>query len=267
MRTILVATDFSASAKNASEYAIDLAKHLHTSVELVHAFDVPFTFSDSGMQYIDIEEIEKNTQESLVAEVERLKELNPSVEVKFQSCIGRIIDCINDISSRIKPCLIVFGMSGENDSFLWGSTAITALRSFNVPVLIVPKNAKWAGVQHLCYAVNYQKVNENTPFHYIKEWAKLFSGQLTVFNVHKVHEYAEPPANLKEALKDMNPRYESWESDNFEIGMQNFLSANNFDWLVIIPQKHGFFDRLRHNSRSRQITKVSSIPVLSFYEK
>lgn len=267
MSRIIVATDFSVAAKNAADYALHLADYFKMSLELVHSFDVPFTFSDTGMQYIDIQELERNTEEALQGEMSRLTVINKDIHISYRSCVGRINDCINDIVSRETPMLIVFGMSGENDSFLWGSTAVSALRSFTVPVLIVPKNVKWHGVQHLCYAVNYKKLRDTTPYHSVVEWTRKFSDKLTVFNVHNVGEYIEPPKVLKESLSGIASEYISQECDNFEIGIQDFLTENNFDWLIIIPQKHGFFDRIMQSSRSHKIAKVSSIPILSFYER
>ena len=266
MSKIIVATDFSAAAKNASEYALHLADYFNASLKLVHSFDVPFTFSDIGMQYIDIHELERNTEEALQEEISRLTAIKNHIQVTYRSCVGRIHDCLNDIINREEPILIVFGMSGENDNFLWGSTAVTALRFYKVPVLIIPKTASWQGIQNICYAVNYKKLHNNTPYHSVKNWAKKFTGKLTVFNVHQVGQYKEPPSVLKDALKGIETNYVSQESDNFQIGIQDFLTKNNFDCLIIVPQKHGFFDRIMNTSRAEQITKVSSVPILSFYE-
>lgn len=267
MNKILVATDFSDAAKNAATYALHVAKYFNASLELIHSFDVPFTFAESGIQYLDIEELERNTKDALHNETKRLEKIDENIGVSYRSCIGRIYDCLNDIVERENPLLIVFGMSGETDTFLWGSTAVSALRSFDAPVLIVPKNAEWKGVQNVCYAVNYKKLHDSTPYEKVVDWSKKLSDKLTVFNVYQPNNYTEPPQKLKQALANVHTDYVSFESENFEQGIQDFLSKNDFNWLIIIPQKHGFFDRLMHDSRSKQIARVSSIPVLSFYEK
>lgn len=267
MKNIIIATDFSDVAKNAAVYALHLAKYLETSLELVHAYEVPYNFSDTGIQYIDFEQVEQNARESLKDEAQRLQDLDASVSVMYSSCVGRITDCLLDLSEEKKPIMIVFGMSGASDSFLWGSMAIAALRSFYVPVLIVPRNAHWQGVKDICYAVNYEKLNENTPHTRVKEWCEKLNGLLTIFNVHPPGKKSQPPEALKAAFEEKDVRYISFEASDFESGIQNFLSNHQFDWLVIIPLKHGFFDRLLNSSRSKQITKVSSIPVLSFYNE
>jgi nucleotide-binding universal stress UspA family protein len=46
MKTILVPTDFSEAAKNAAEYAINLAKVLNTKVTLFHVYHVPLPISE-----------------------------------------------------------------------------------------------------------------------------------------------------------------------------------------------------------------------------
>ena len=49
MKTILVPTDFSATADNACKYAIELARQTQAGIILMHTYETPVLYSDMPM--------------------------------------------------------------------------------------------------------------------------------------------------------------------------------------------------------------------------
>ena len=65
MKTIVVPTDFSASAEHASIYAAELAKSINATVLLLHVYQMPITMSDFPVLIISAEELKNNADKGL----------------------------------------------------------------------------------------------------------------------------------------------------------------------------------------------------------
>jgi hypothetical protein len=94
MNTILLATDYSPAAQNAAIYAMHLSEHLQANLELVHAYVIPFAYTDSPVPLLNIDEIQKIAEDSMDVELRRLKTLSPATNITTKIMPGDIIDCL-----------------------------------------------------------------------------------------------------------------------------------------------------------------------------
>src|SRR6186713_953667 len=88
MKTIVVATDFSASAENAMLYAGQLASTINASVLLLHVYQVPVGMNDLPVLMISTEELKTNAESGLTRAKELCKKNFASIEVKTESRLG-----------------------------------------------------------------------------------------------------------------------------------------------------------------------------------
>lgn len=268
MNTILLATDFSPSAQNAAVYALELSRQLQTRLELVHAYVIPFAYTDSPVPLLNIEEIQKIAEESMEAELQRLQKLAPEHQITTRILPGDIIDCLTEIIEETPPMLVIMGTSGEgSDSILWGSMAVKALRHLKAPVLAVPANVSWRPVHKLCFAADYTQVSEHTPAAEIVRWAKNMDAGVTVIHVDKPEQAVTPPPMLVSMLAELQPQYHAIINENIEGGVAEFLQEHQIGWLLVIPKKYGFFESLFHKSRTKLLTQVSNVPVLALHQE
>jgi nucleotide-binding universal stress UspA family protein len=267
MNTILFATDYSPAAQNAAIYAMHLSEHLQANLELVHAYVIPFAYTDSPVPLLNIDEIQKIAEDSMEVELRRLKTLSPDINITTKIMPGDIIDCLNERIEENPPMLIVMGTSGQgSDSMLWGSMAVKALRSLKAPVLAVPANVAWKPVSKICFAADYDQVSEHTPSTEILTWARLMGATLNVIHVDKPEKAVTPPITLVNMLELANPQYHAIINENIEGGVAEFLQEHNIGWLLVIPKKYGFFESLFHKSRTKLLTQVSNVPVLALHQ-
>jgi nucleotide-binding universal stress UspA family protein len=268
MNTILLATDYSPAAQNAAIYAMHLSEHLQANLELVHAYVIPFAYTDSPVPLLNIDEIQKIAEDSMEVELRRLKTLSPQINITTKIMPGDIIDCLNERIEENPPMLIVMGTSGQgSDSMLWGSMAVKALRSLKAPVLAVPANVAWKPVGKICFAADYDQVSEHTPATEILTWARLMEATLDVIHVDKPEKAVTPPIALVNMLELANPQYHAIINENIEGGVAEFLEEHNIGWLLVIPKKYGFFESLFHKSRTKLLTQVSNVPVLALHQE
>jgi nucleotide-binding universal stress UspA family protein len=267
MNTILLATDFSPSSQNAAVYALHLAKHLNARLELVHAYIIPFAYTDSPVPLLNLEEIQKISEDSIDTESNRLHAMGLDVEISTKLLPGDIVDCLTEIIEETPPMLVVMGTSGiGEDSMLWGSMAVKSLRTLKAPVLVIPSNVTWKPVRKICFAADYSQVSDHTPGAEILLWAERVNASLDVIHVDKPDTAAEAPAELKSMLASLNPNYHAIINDNIETGVASFLEDHEIGWLLVIPKKYGFFENLFHKSRTKLLTHVSNAPVLALHQ-
>ena len=84
MKTILVPTDFSKSASNAAEYAVNLAKEIKATVLLFHVYHVPVFTSETDIMLMTPNDFQKEKEEYLKKEATNLSEKN-GVESRNES--------------------------------------------------------------------------------------------------------------------------------------------------------------------------------------
>ncbi len=268
MNTILLATDYSPAAQNAATYAANLALHLNASLEMVHAYTIPFAYTDAPVPLLNIEEIQRIAEESMASERVRIRQLFPELHCTTKILPGDIIDCLSERIEEHSPLLVVMGTSGNNaDSFLWGSMAVKALRQLKGPVLAIPVQAAWEPVQRICFAADYEQVSAQTPCEEVLRWSRQMNAALDIVHVDKPGAHTPPPTLLLEALHPLNPAFHSLAADHLEAAVASFLRERKVDWLLIIPRKYGFFESLFHKSRTKLLATVSNVPVLALHQE
>lgn len=268
MNKILIATDYSPAAQNAAAYALELARALDASLELVHAYVIPFAYTDSPVPLLNIDEIQKIAEESMEAELDRLRKLSPASRITTRILPGDIIDCLTEIIQEAPPVLVVMGTSGQgSDSILWGSMAVKALRNLKAPVLAIPADVRWQPVTRICFAADYDQVSEHTPAAEIIRWVQLLDASVEVIHVDKPEQAVTPPPLLVQMLEPVRPRYHAIINENIEGGVAEFLQEHKIGWLLVIPKKYGFFENLFHKSRTKLLTQVSNVPVLALHQE
>jgi len=135
--TILCATDFSAAATRAVDYAVSLAEHSHARLVLVHVLDwvVP---------QVMVARIEESRPQWELEALEQLRQLVPAstrqvCQVEERVGAGRAADEIIRLAAETSTDLVVAGVSGSGalDRALLGSVTHAVVHGATCPVLTV----------------------------------------------------------------------------------------------------------------------------------
>ena len=135
---ILLATDGSAPAERATDFAASLATRFHSKVTVLHAFTpVPATLGEpnySRALYETLDEA-KTLVENAAA---RLRELGV-IDVETDTIEGPAGNAILGVAETRKPDLIVIGARGLStwQGILLGSVSTTVTQRAECPVLVV----------------------------------------------------------------------------------------------------------------------------------
>lgn len=266
MDTILVATDFSEMAQNAADYAVGMAVHTDASVLLVNAYQLLFTGENSLGNMQEMELVKNIAENSMKAEQERLQAHVPNLKLETYLSPGSILNTIEELCEQLKPMLVIMGSSGASGSLLWGSTSSAAFRELKVPVLAIPAGFRWEPVKSLCFAADYLNIEDAGPVNAVAYWLSRFHAKLFMLHIDKPGEKTEPSTAFQQAFASLDPVYINTENSDLEKGVQEFLKSHSTDWLVIMPHKHSFFERLFAIGSTKKLAHINSHPILAVHE-
>ncbi len=277
MKTILVPTDFSETAKNAAQFAISFAKQVQAKrIILYNAFQSPVV-TDPNMalvDVVDIKELQKSSEENLQRFKMILKPFcSPDIAIDTISEYGMLAVDINDVCQAQHADAIVMGVTGTGklSETLIGSFAIDVARHAKIPVIIVPPGAGFTEINEIMLACDFSKVVESTPVGPIKRILDETGARLFVVHVdhNKKHYTEETPFEslmLDTLLQGYKPEYHFVDNENFVDGINNFALEKQVDLIITIPKKIGWFEGLFHKSHTKALAFHSHVPIMIVHE-
>lgn len=272
MKKILAATDFSADALNAVNYAADMAVSIDASLVLLNVYQLPLSFGDVPVAvYLDdlVKEAEKNIgdiQEQLN------KRMNGKLVIETMIKNGAYYEALEEACEEIKPYAVVTGCQGKTAAqrLLFGSHAVYAMQHLKWPMITVPAGASFAAIKNIGFASDFDGVVDITPVDEIKLLVNDFKASLHILNTGKEDTF-EPEVvfesgMLQELLAGLNPSYHFITNENVEDGILQFAKENSIDLLIVLPKKHNLLDKMMHKSHTKQLVLHSHVPVMALHE-
>ncbi len=144
MKNILIATDLSPAARNATDYGLRLAAALGAQVTLMSAYEqLPILAVDS-LALLTTGDVVGIAQQKLQHEVENLTR-EQSLPVHVLAREGNSTQAVLDAAEEIGADLIIAGFTGTAKALRksFGSTATGLARKTKIPLLIVPQQARY----------------------------------------------------------------------------------------------------------------------------
>lgn len=274
MKTIIVPTDFSVIADNAMRFAADMAKQIHASLLLLHVYQIPVAISEVPMPTVNVEELQKASEEKLKKLKEGLEMLSDyKLKIYTEARMGDVVDELQNVCDTVQPFAVVMGTKGATklERVLFGSVTLTAMKHLEVPVMIVPPGSRYKPIHKIGLACDFKDVVAATPEKEIKTVVKEFNAELHVLNVdyqNQRFEASTPEESylLHNMLAEMKPQYHFIEKENIEEGINEFAETNNLDFVIVIPKRHNLIDGLFHKSHSKEMAFHSHVPVMAIHE-
>lgn len=270
MKTVLIATDFSDAARNASSYGIALAKEMGAHVLLFHSYKLSTPGAGLGVS-VSGYGVKMQTDAKLQEEAARLDIDNKNIQVVSDE--GDPAEAIITIAAEKKVAFIITGMKGigKNLKKIFGSTATSLLKDTSVPVIIVPEAAIYRKPEKLVFA-------SDTPVedHYIPQQltsvTNLLKSTLQVVKVVKDgsnERIALPNSSSKEndAVAGNQASFTTIEGKDVTNALNDFMEEQRADILVMLPHKHAWTDKLFKKSETKEMVFHTKIPLLILPEK
>ena len=269
MKTIIIATDFSDTAKNAAQYAIEIAQHLKANLVILHVFQMPINYSELPV-VIDFEKMIKAAEQELETLKMELHTSFGSVSIDTQVIVGSFLMELNKVCEKLNPYVVVIGTQGKTatERLFFGSEAVNTIKHLEWPVISVPLSSKYDGIKKIAFACDFEDV-QSIPVDSIKSFISDFKAALHVINTgnqskHSIEVFSES-IHLMNLLEEVKPIYHYIESKDVEAGTMRFADSNEMDLLIILPKHHSLVDRLLFNAHTNEFVLHSHIPLLALH--
>ncbi len=271
MKTVIVLTDFSPAALNATNYAADMALAIKANILLFHVYQLPLSVSDTPIVLLSVEEMKEAAENKLAQLKKELEHITSgALEILTEARLGNLSDEAEDCCKKSEPFAVVMGTKGHSavERALFGSNTITVIKHLSSPVICVPIGKEYGlGIKKIGLACDFREVKEATPVPVIKTLVKEFQAELYLLNVdHDNHQFkAETPEQsvlLHTAFEELNPQYHYLENRDIEDGINEFAETNNLDLVITIPKKHKLLEGLFKKSSTKQLVFQSHVPVM-----
>ena len=275
MKTFIVPTDFSNTARNAAIYAVQIAATVQDAkIILYNVFDKGSIdtdgFSDKDKMAAAIEMMEMSMQ-SIKSD---MLNVDSSVEITCVAEQGNsLIDSLENFAVKQHADLIIMGITETNkvEQVLLGSNTLDMVNRNVCPVIIVPQHSRFKGIKNVLLASDFKNVEETVPAKSIQAILDLFKSDVHVVNVDSDHfvelteEYKEEKAKMEFILEGYNTQYSFIRQYDFIEAIGQFAADKDIDLILTIPKKHSLLSKLFVTSTTKKLAYQSELPIVAIH--
>ncbi|MBK9511417.1 MAG: universal stress protein [Cytophagaceae bacterium] len=270
MKTILIATDFSAGSENARKYGLSLAKNNGHSVKYIHAYTPPVL--DPNIPVGLIEETFTETISVIEDNLKKIVEqdLQMGVKSSFLISYSDINSMIEDASQDIDLEMVIVGKTGHTGFLdkVIGSTAEHLVNHIKSPLLIIPEEYDGDIYELICYASELEYDEEKFIEKTLK-WKQHSKNNLIIGHIFEKYGLNLRPDSqflnsINKSFKNSGIKIIEKAAKTFHRGIVDLIQEEKISLLVLTTHKRGFLDGLINPSKTKSIISDTKIPVLVF---
>ena len=268
MKTIIVATDYSAEAANAAEFAAAVAAEKGHQLVLFNFSEISIHVLNarvSGNAIDEMLEIYRNNLNKTAQALSKKYNVKVTPHLATGNFYESLVACINQFDAAA----VVMGMANKSvEQDLLGNTTTSTIHKLQFPILAIPVTTKYKGIHKILFACDMEKGVEEKVLENIHEIAATFGAAVEVFYVNdKVEQLlgAEETEHIAidKTFTGINYYYKNVQSRSIIDAIQDEIKETNADLLIMAPYKYGFWDSMVHRSKTRMMASGNNVPLLS----
>lgn len=284
MKTLLAIVNEPKESKGFLLYVAGMAINLSAQVKILNVYTpvkYPMGITDnSGLGTLEMQ----RNQENLIDESEKiLKKYSAEITEKIANHVfvdvlsskGFAAEKADDLVSNNKADMLV--LEGQQDDGFWLQTSsnMDIIEKVNCPVWIIPKGAVYKPFTDVVYATDYKREDIaslkkliNTFPHYSPNITALHITDSNDFDERIKKEGFIEMLQKQTAYKQLSVKavYQSKHDDLTEL-INEVALKNNADLLVLLKENKSFFKRIFNTSQTKELLKITVLPVLIYHEK
>jgi len=272
MNTILVATNFSATSRNALHYVSELMKGQNdVSITLLHTYLIPITYTGEGVALTAVKEALDELEGKMNNEAEWLQENYPQYTFNTKILVGDLQDGIETLLDDTGFDLIVMGAPSEYSELTgWDKDVLNVLIELPVPVLTVPAHIPYQPIQNIAFACDFRQKIEHVPQNGVQRMKEVTGAHLHIVNViadpsQENDHWRTGKERLEQIFGNNDVTYHVMRDAKVIDCIIHFVQENKIDCLFVMPGRHGFWYSLFHKSHTKQLAKLNKLPVIALH--
>jgi len=271
MKKILLPTDFSQNADNAIGYALDLFRGQECVFYLLNTFMPTTEHEEYYPWHNDIEEsTPRKSKKKLTALIDRFTAAFEDQKYMFvpHSAMNTLVGEMKSVIEKENVDLIVMGTQGVTGAknVIFGSNTVQAIKKVNRPVIAVPSNFKFKEPKNIVFPTDFDIAFSAEQLKDLLTIAERFKSFITVPHVVAPSglskNQADNRATLEQVLKDTDHQIQLVTNQKVQETVNNFQTHGTADFLVMIRNKHSFFERLFTTSNIEKIGLHIKVPLM-----
>lgn len=269
MSSILVVTNFTASSRNALEYACGFMQGKQVKIILLRVFSFSSGFAGEGVSMAALTEVSEADERMLQEEKERVQALFPDTQLETRLVSGQFIEALEEEIATEEARLVVMGMEADyNDLLSWDNHIIDAFIDLPVPVLMVPAALHFAGMAQIAFACNYKSEDLAGPVQTLRRLLQRTGARLHFVHINRNNaplqeEELEWKARWQNELVEENVLFAELEGSDVVAALDTFCKSKAIDLLAIRPHRAGVWTNIFGSSNTRAIAHMNQLPVLA----
>ena len=256
MKKILMPTDFSTNSINALKYAVSLFKDEECTFYLLNTF-TPVLYDTEYILYSTtqpgLEEIYRDNSKKGLQKVKRritAVDKNPNHHFELISAFNLLIEEIKDQVKEKNIDLVVMGTQGATGAqeVLMGTNTVQAIKKVKCPILAIPSEYEYTKPDNILFPTDYELDYSSHQFQLLKDIIKNYDSRLNILHVLTKEELSPEKEQNKKKLathmEKLKHQFYSKEKQALTEAIYNFQNEHPTDMLVMINNKHSFFENL-----------------------
>lgn len=282
MKTLILATDFSESSKDAARYGYALACLIKAKVVIVNAMIIAAEIPQSGFVTWPDEEFDgllKDYEKEIQKFRTELEAQLPAGAYRSQVvCIneaGRLADVIKNADKAHHSDLLVIGthQGGLFSRLLIGNHAEQLMDVTTGPLLIVKPGTAFNPLKKIAFATEFKNPEQDLEIIFrLISFAKLLNAEILLAHVSDNHEnskglqktMAEYLLELSNKADYPNIYYRLINNQKTEAGLAWLCEHGQVDMLAMAHRSRNVLAELFGNSHTKNMNKLLTLPLLVF---
>lgn len=261
MKDVIIPVDFSQNSLHAARYAADMFNgRQDIRVILYHMYEED---EDAETVARYLKTLHDEMKEKGIGNIECITESGDD-----------LVDSLERLAYQKTAELVVMGITDREDwrKLFKGSRSLKMAATKVCPVMIVPHDANYSGMNNIALTSDFDDVERNTPVLAIKTVLDLFNAKLHIVNVDSEHyvtltqEFLDERAKMQTMFADYNPEFYFIGMNDFQDAITQFSRDHKIDLIITIPKNHSFFNNLFNSSNTKKLAYTSSIPLLAAHQ-
>ena len=274
MKRIILPTDFSQNALNASRYALKLLEDQECTFYLMNTYTPAIYQSEYVLHspgQIGLGDIyQSESQEQLEKLQKQLqKEFNnPKHTLITHSAFNILVDEVINMVENENADFIVMGTqgaSGAKEIFL-GTHTVHVIKKSKKPVLAIPAEYPFTVPASILFPTDYEIDYQEEELSALLEIANMAGAKIHVLHIASGFGLTDAQKKNKATLERMlaagNSEFHDVPSQEIIEGINNFQKEHKVDLLAMVQNKHTFLERLFLEPIIKKIGFHVSIPFM-----
>ncbi|MBT8377284.1 MAG: universal stress protein [Bacteroidia bacterium] len=274
MKRILLPTDFSENSWNAIVYALQLFKDDDCTFYLLNTYTpiiyhVEYVLINPG-QFGLGDAIRQTSLDNLEEFKSKILSDFPNSRHKIESkaSFNTLISEIEDMVEEKGIDFIVMGTKGATGAkeVLFGTNTVQVIKHAKCPTIAIPEDFRFESPHEILFPADLEINFEERHINPLKSIAQAFVARINILHVSHGYELSEAQLSNKQKLetyiKGIANLYHDVRSESVTKAIDDFQIKAKINLLVMINNKHSFFENMFFKSTLNEIGFHLKIPFL-----